>query len=153
MPWLPSPTRDADRLAGEHQLFAAARTCERSPPAPPSALGIADAEQARLGGLRVELARKLVGLVPRVRVRRDLLGSAKRRDLLAELRVLVGLVEGTHRPTYPAQASRRANGCHRVGRSLPQFRAGDSSLWRILHSSRAFRRVSFLQRCAGAYSP
>ena len=95
MPWLPSPTHGADRVAGEHHLLGGDEHV-REVAARAALLGrVPDAEQSGLGRRLVELARELVGLLPGVRVRRDV-RLREAADAVAELGVLLGLEQVRH---------------------------------------------------------
>ena len=95
MPWLPSPTHGADGVPVEHHLLGGDERV-RDVAARAALLGrIRDAEHVRLGRRLVELARKLARLLPRVRVRRDVL-LREAADAVTELGVLFGLEEVRH---------------------------------------------------------
>ncbi len=90
---------DAGRLAGDDELLVGGQAVADLAAAAAELLGVAQAEQADLGGARVQLARELLGFVPGVRERRDLLlGEAT--DLGTQGGVLLGLEQVGHAARY-----------------------------------------------------
>ena len=82
------PRADAAARPGGGHLFRPDRVVDVVAALAAQLLGVLEAEEAELGGPRIELARELARLVPLVHVGRDL-GRDPARDRLAELLVLV----------------------------------------------------------------